>query len=90
MGTSRVKSFKASGLMNGNRSSLRALVVDDFGVKYCGKEHAEHLMGVSREHYEVTEDWEGGKFIGITLDWDYDEREVHLSIPGYAVTSYIT
>ena len=37
-----------------------ALVVDDFGVKYCGKEHAEHLMSVLREHYQVTEDWEGG------------------------------
>ena len=60
-----------------------ALVVDDFGVKFCGKEHADHLMIVLKQNYEVTEDWEGEKFIGITLDWDYDERLVHLSIPGY-------
>ena len=32
------------------------LVVDDFGVKYVGKEHAEHLMSVLNEHYTITED----------------------------------
>jgi hypothetical protein len=59
------------------------LVVDDFGVKYVGKEHAEHLLGVLKEHYEVDTDWEGKKYVGITLDWDYERREVHLSMPGY-------
>ena len=27
------------------------LVVDDFGVKYFGKEHAEHLINVLTQHY---------------------------------------
>ena len=35
------------------------LVVDDFGVKYEGKEHAEHLMNTLKENYEISEDWEG-------------------------------
>ena len=35
------------------------LVVDDFGVKYEGKEHAEHLMNTLKEYYEISEDWEG-------------------------------
>ena len=35
------------------------LVVDDFGVKYVGKEHAEHLVNTIKEHYKVTTDWEG-------------------------------
>ena len=26
---------------------------------------------------------EGKKYIGITLDWDYKQRQVHLSMPGY-------
>ena len=60
-----------------------SLVVDDFGVKYEGKEHADHLMAVLKEHYTVTEDWGGTKYIGITLDWDYEGRKVHLSLPGY-------
>jgi hypothetical protein len=27
------------------------LVVDDFGIKFVGKEHIEHLMTVLQEHY---------------------------------------
>ncbi len=32
------------------------LVVDGFGVKYIGKEHALHLIKVVKEHYKVKED----------------------------------
>ena len=59
------------------------LVVDDFGVKYVGREHAEHLKGVLEEHYEVSTDWAGKKYIGLSLDWDYERREVHVSLEGY-------
>ena len=44
------------------------LVVDDFGVKYVGDEHAEHLMGVIKQHYDVTCDWTRARYVGITLD----------------------
>ena len=60
------------------------LVVDDFGVKYVGKEHAQHLYTVLKKYYPVTPDWTGDRYIGITLDWDYKKRQVHLSMPGYA------
>ena len=60
------------------------LVVDDFGVKYNGREHAEHLLKVLRQHYEaVTDDWTGGRYLGIFLDWDYNGKKVHLTMPGY-------
>ena len=60
------------------------LVVDDFGVKYTGREHAEHLLKVLRQHYEaVTDDWTGGRYLGIFLDWDYNGKKVHLTMPGY-------
>ena len=32
------------------------LVVDDFGVKYVGKQHAERLLAVIQENYDVTTD----------------------------------
>ena len=35
------------------------------------------------EHYRVTQDWKGNRYISITLDWDYRKRQVHLSMPGY-------
>ena len=51
------------------------LVVDDFGVKYVGREHAEHLQRTIAEHYKVTTDWTGERYIGIKLDWDTQNAE---------------
>ena len=34
-----------------------SLVVDDFGVKYVGEEHALHLKAALEENYKVTTDW---------------------------------
>jgi hypothetical protein len=59
------------------------LVVDNFGVKYIGKEHLMHLIRVLKEHYEVEEDWEGTQYLGITMDWDYKNHQVHLFMPKY-------
>jgi hypothetical protein len=44
------------------------LVVDDFGVKYIGKERAMHLKKVLKLHYKLTCNWTGTCYIGITLD----------------------
>ncbi len=60
------------------------LVVDDFGVQYVGTEHAQHLIEtLQTAGYIITTDWEGKQFCGITLDWDYENRTVDLSMPGY-------
>ena len=60
------------------------LVVDDFGVKYVGKEHAEHLIQTLKEaNYKITTDWEGTKFCGIDLKWDYENGTVDLSMNDY-------
>ena len=59
------------------------LVVDDFLVQYVGKEHALHLKSVLENNYKITEDWTASRYIGIQIDWDYDKRQVHLSMPGY-------
>ena len=58
-------------------------MVDDFGVKYVGEEHTRHLISVLKEHYEISEDWEGKKYVELTFDWDYDKKRVHVSMPGY-------
>ena len=59
-----------------------SLIVDDFGVKYVGKEHAEHLI-MALGDYDVEVDWKGNKYGGIDLDFDYEKRKVHLSMLGY-------
>ena len=35
------------------------LTVDDFGVKYEGKEHADHLIDAFSTNYAIKQDWEG-------------------------------
>jgi hypothetical protein len=57
--------------------------VDDFGVKYINETDVNHLIQALKQDYEIEEDWEGNRYLGITLDWDYKKREVHLSMPGY-------
>jgi hypothetical protein len=57
--------------------------VEDFGVKYVGREHAEHLMACIRKKYNISSDCNGSAYCGLTLDWDYKKRTVNLSLPGY-------
>ena len=60
------------------------LVVDDFGIKYIGKEHADHLIQCLRNHYQEVEiDWAGKHFCGIHLNWDYTNCMCDLSMPSY-------
>jgi hypothetical protein len=57
-------------------------VVDNFGVKYVGKEHADHLIKCIKEQYGITEDWAGDLYCGIRLQWDR-ARTLDISMPGY-------
>jgi hypothetical protein len=63
------------------------LIVDDFGVEYVGKKHVDHLLSVLNQHYEMSEDWEGKKFAGIDLAWNYaprhQDRSCRLSMDNY-------
>jgi len=60
-----------------------SLVVDDFGVKYVGEENKQHLVAALEEFYSISKDEQGKKYVGLTLDWNYEGRQVHLSMPGY-------
>ena len=40
-------------------------------------------MIVLREHYKILIDWKGKRYLGLDLDWDYENCEVHLSMLGY-------
>jgi hypothetical protein len=59
------------------------LVVDDFGVQYVGAEHAQHLITALETDYTVSKYWTGALYCGITLNWDYANKHVDLSLPGY-------
>ena len=65
------------------RPIIFSLVVDDFGIKYINKQDVEHLMSVLKENYDVTEDWNGERYIGLHMRWDYKGKQVHVAMPGY-------
>jgi hypothetical protein len=60
-----------------------SLVVNDFSVKYVTEADAHHLRNALLQHYEITTDWGGTVYSGITLQWDYFKRTCEISMPGY-------
>jgi hypothetical protein len=60
-----------------------SLIVDDFAVKYVGKQHAYHLRNSLLKTYELITDWVATVYSGMTLEWDYKNRTCDVSMPGY-------
>ena len=62
------------------------LCVDDFGIKYVGREHLQHLYDALRkETFEIVEDLKGDLYCGIALKWNYEKRYVDLSMVNYVM-----
>jgi hypothetical protein len=66
-----------------NRDVTFCLVVDDFGIKYTNLCDAEHLLTALQARYIVTTDWTGSLYLAMTIDWDYRNHTVDISMPGY-------
>ena len=45
-----------------------SLVVDNFGIKYVGEEHAKHLNAALLEDYRITEDYTVSLYCGLQLN----------------------
>ena len=59
------------------------LVVDDFAIKYGNRPGVEHLFAAIREEYRLEVDWQGSKYIGMSIEYNKKERWLRLSMPGY-------
>jgi hypothetical protein len=59
------------------------LVVDDFGIKYKGKDNAEYLLQTLRHIYNITVDWTGERYLGMHVTRDRCNNTISLSMPGY-------
>jgi hypothetical protein len=44
-----------------------SLVVDNFGVKYVGKENTQHLLDTVCHYYKCSCDWKGEQYCGLNL-----------------------
>ena len=79
---------RTPGLWRHDQRNLTfCLVVDDFGVKYVGREHAQHLVNALQDLYTVSTDWTGTLYCGLTITWDYPRRHVDISMPGYVAAA---
>jgi hypothetical protein len=67
------------------RSIAFTLVVDDFSVKYVGKDNAHHLRNALMCHYEITTYLGGTVYSGMALKWYYQQRTCDISMPGYVI-----
>jgi hypothetical protein len=47
-----------------------SLIVDNFAVKYVGKQHADHLRNALLQSYELTADCEAKLYSGMSLKWN--------------------
>ena len=65
------------------RPTRFCLCVDDFGIKYFSKADADHLLNALQSKYKISTDWSGKHYCGLTLDWDYANGIVDISMPGY-------
>jgi hypothetical protein len=65
------------------------LVVDDFAIKFKNQSDAEHLLAAVRQEYDVTVDWTGAKYLGMTITFSIRDgiRQVTLSMPGYVAAA---
>jgi hypothetical protein len=59
------------------------LLVDNFGVKYVGIEHFNHLLDLLKKFHGVQCNMSGDEFAGIDIKWDYVGCRCRISIPDY-------
>ena len=66
-----------------------SLVVDDFGVRYNKREDTEHLLKTIQDRYPVKAEWDPTFYLGITLEFGYEERTCKMSMPEYVKQALI-
>ncbi len=52
-------------------------------MKYIGREHADHLLQVVTTNYKCAIDWEGRRYLGMVINWDYMQKKAHVSMLEY-------
>jgi hypothetical protein len=60
-----------------------SLIVDNFGIKYIGEEHAQHLRQAVQKYYMCLFKKEGDGHCRLPIKWDYASKKVHLLMPTY-------
>jgi hypothetical protein len=67
------------------RPTVFCLCVDDFGIKYFNDADRDHLLNALKSNYRISTDLEGKHYCGLTLDWNYAQKFVEISMPEYVI-----
>jgi hypothetical protein len=68
------------GLWKRNKSDLMfLLVVDNFGVRYTNPQEVDRLIAVLKKENKCTIDWEGERYVELTIKWNYEKGYVDTS-----------
>jgi hypothetical protein len=65
------------------RPTAFTLVVDNFAIKIMSEKGADHIINALKKYYTITVDKDAEKYIELTIEWDYENRKVHVSMPEY-------
>ena len=52
-------------------------------MPYTKREDAEHLLKTIQDRYPVKIDWDPTFYLGVTLEFDYEEQTCKMLMPGY-------
>jgi len=76
-------------LSHKTRDTYFTLVVDDFGVYYTDAKDVEYLIETLQKLYEITIDWTGTKYLGLTINHDIASSVLCISMPDYIAKALI-
>ena len=65
------------------------LVVDDFGIKFVGVKHLKHPIESLQKFFEIDVHKKGTKYCRITLEWDYENCTIDISMPNYVCLNLV-
>jgi hypothetical protein len=52
---------------------------------HLNKDNVNHLIQCLKKKYELTKDWDGNLYCSIKLNWNYNNRTLYISMPGYII-----
>jgi hypothetical protein len=59
------------------------LIIDNFGVKYVGMEHFNHLLAVLQRCHQVQTNMAGDMIAGLNVQWDFPSKRVRIDMKSY-------
>ena len=66
-----------------SRQTVFTWCVEDVGIKYHFQEDTEHILNSLTSNCDISTNWKGANHIGLTIDWNYRNKYVNISISGY-------